>query len=196
MKLYAETRKKRSRQIVQDLLIVGWIFLWISFGLVAHDVVAGLATPAASVARNSDSLSASLGDISDRIDEIPLVGGALEEPFSTASRASAGVARESREQRDRFLTAALWIGLFTAIGPIAAATMLYLPRRWGWIKEATAADRIRIDADDLYLFALRAATNRSFSELRKTTADPGAALAAGNYDALARLELEELGLRP
>lgn len=195
MKIYAETRRKRTRQIIQDGILGGWILLWVLIGMVAHDVVAKLAEPAASVARNSDSLSDSLADISDKVDGVPVVGGALEEPFSSSSRAAAGVARESREQRDLFLTAALWIGLFIAVGPIALALLLYLPFRIRWIRQATAADRIRLDADDLYLFALRAVANRPFTELRKATPDPGAALAAGDYAALARLELEQLGLK-
>lgn len=195
MKIYAETRRKRTRQIIQDGILVGWILLWALFGMVAHDVVAKLAEPAASVARNSDSLSDSLADISDKVDGVPVVGGALEEPFSSSSRAAAAVARESREQRDLFLEAALWIGLFIAVGPIALALLLFLPFRLRWVREATAADRIRLDADDLYLFALRAVANRPFSELRKATPDPGAALAAGDYEGLARLELEQLGLK-
>lgn len=195
MKLYAETARKRSRQIVQDSMLLGWVVVWILFGVVAHDVVARLAEPAASVARSSDSLSRSMADVSDQVDEVPVVGGALEEPFSSASKAASDVADESREQRNLFLTAALWIGLFIAVGPIAASLLLYLPFRLRWIREATAADRIRVDADDLYLFALRAVTNRRFSELRKATPDPGAALAAGDYAALARMELEQLGLK-
>jgi hypothetical protein len=195
MKIYAETPRKRTRQIIQDAILLGWILLWVLFGSVAHDVVAKLAEPAASVARSSDSLSDSLADISDEVDGVPVVGGALEEPFSSSSRAAAAVARESREQRKLFLTAALWIGLFIAVGPIALSLLLYLPFRIRWVRQATAADRIRLDADDLYLFALRAVANRPFTELRKATPDPGAALAAGDYAALARLELEQLGLK-
>lgn len=195
MKIYAETTGKLTRQLIQDGIMVGWILVWITFGSVAHDVVAKLAEPAESVARNSDSLSDSLAEISDKVDGVPVVGGALEEPFSSSSLAAAAVARESREQRDLFLTAALWIGLFIAIGPIALALLLYLPFRIRWVRQATAADRIRLDADDLYLFALRAVANRPFSELRRATPDPGAALAAGDYAALARVELEHLGLK-
>ena len=165
------------------------------FGSIAHDVVARLAEPAARVARNSDSLSESLAEISDQVDGVPVVGGALEEPFSSSSRAAAAVADESREQHDLFLTAALWIGLGIAWGPIAAGLLAYLPSRFRWVKEATAADRIRLDADDLYLFALRAVATLSLSELRKATPDPGAAFAAGDYEPLARLELERLGLK-
>jgi hypothetical protein len=195
MKIYAETPRKRTRQMIQDGIMLGWILVWVLFGMVAHDVVAKLAEPAGSVARNSDSLSDSLQDISDKVDGVPVVGGALEEPFSSSSRAAAAVARESREQRELFLTAALWIGLFIAVGPIALSLLLYLPFRIRWVRQATAADKIRLDADDLYLFALRAVANRPFTELRKATPDPGAALAAGDYAALARLELEQLGLK-
>ena len=196
VKLYAETRRLRTRQIVLDLTVLLWTFAWIWLGMLAHDVIAQLAEPASAIARNSTSLSGSLTEISDTVDEVPLVGGALEEPFTSAAGSAAAVASESREQAGRFLTAALWIGLLIAIAPIAAALLRYLPERWSWVKEATAATRIRLDADDLYVFALRAVANRPLSELRRAVPDPGAALAAGEYEGLARLELEHLGLEP
>lgn len=194
MKLYAQTRRVRRRQIALDVAVVLWTLLWIWLGMLAHDAIARLAEPAQAVARNSSSLSASLQEVSDAIDGVPLVGGALEEPFTTAASSARAVADESREQSDRFLGAALWIALLIAVGPIAAGLFGYVPGRWRWIKEATAATRIRIDADDLYLFALRAAANQPLSELRKVTPDPGAALASGDHEALARLELERIGL--
>ena len=195
MKIYAETPRRRTRQLLGDAILVVWIVVWAVFGSIAHDVIAKLAGPAESIAAQSGSLSESFSDVSDQIDEVPLVGGALEEPFSSASRAAGGVAEESREQRDLFLTAALWIGLFVALAPITGSLLVYTPLRARWIKEATAATKLRVDADDLYLFALRAVTNRPLSELRKVTPDPGAALAHGDYEPLARLELERLGLK-
>lgn len=195
MKIYAETGPRVIRQVIADSLVIGWALLWIFFGMVAHDVVASLAGPTRAIAENSDELAQSLFDISDSVDEVPLVGGGLEEPFTTAGRAAAGVAEQSRRQEQRFLTAALWIGLLIAIAPIAAVLLLYLPFRIRWIKEATSAARLRLDADDLYVFALRAVANRRLSELRRAAPDPGAALAAGDYEALARVELEHLGLK-
>lgn len=195
MKLYAETPALRARQIALDILVILWTLTWVWLGTLAHDALAGLAEPADAISRNSSSLATSLREISDTVDELPLVGGGLEEPFSSAADSAQGVADESREQRDRFLTAALWIGLLIAVAPIAAGFLYYLPGRWRWAREATAAERIRLDADDLYLFALRAVANRPLSELRRATPDPGAALAAGDYDDLARLEMERLGLR-
>ena len=195
MKLYAETAGRRTRQIVLDSFVVVWALIWIAMGMVAHDVVASLAGPTRAVATNSDELARSLFDISDTIDEVPLVGGGLEEPFNTAGRAAAGVAEQSRKQEQRFLTAALWIGMLIAVPPIAAILLLYLPFRIRWIREATSAATLRLDAQDLYLFALRAVANRRLSELRRATPDPGAALAAGDYEALARVELEHLGLK-
>lgn len=195
MKLYAETPRLRTRQFVLDIGIVLWTLAWIWLGMFAHDAIARLAEPATAIARNSTSLSGSLAEISDTIDQVPLVGGALEEPFTSASGSAAAVAAESRAQADRFLTAALLIGLLIAVAPIAAALQRYLPDRWRWVKEATAAATIRLDADDLYLFALRAVASRPLSELRTATPDPGAALAAGDYESLARVELEHLGLK-
>jgi hypothetical protein len=63
------------------------------------------------------------------------------------------------------------------------------------MREAGAAADLRIDADDLRLFALRAVANAPLHVLRRATPDPAAALERGDDDALAGIELERLGLR-
>jgi hypothetical protein len=62
------------------------------------------------------------------------------------------------------------------------------------MREAGAAHDLSLSAETLELFALRAAVTRPFHELRSISRDPAGDLAAGNYQALARLELEALGL--
>ena len=88
----------------------------------------------------------------------------------------------------------MWLGACIAAIPIGYVLLKYVPDRVRWVREATAAERIRLDADDLQIFALRAAVNRPLWELRAATPDPGGALAAGDYAALAQLELHSLGL--
>ncbi len=63
------------------------------------------------------------------------------------------------------------------------------------MRAATAASRLRLDSDDLYIFALRAIATRPWHELRRVTPDPAGAFSAGDYEALAALELSALGLR-
>lgn len=65
-----------------------------------------------------------------------------------------------------------------------------------WILEASAASKLRIDADDLRLFAIRAIATRPLYELRRACPDPAGCLADENYEPLAALELSALGLQP
>ena len=85
--------------------------------------------------------------------------------------------------------------MLVAAVPIAALLVTWLPRRVAWAREAGAASRLRLGGADLELFAFRAVANRPLRELRRVTADPAGALRAGDYQALADLELRSLGLR-
>ena len=196
MKLYADAPFFRSRQIALDAAVVAWILLWIALGFLVHDVVAFLAKPAEAVSRSTSDLANSFDDLGDRARGVPVVGDQLEEPFRAAAESSREVAERGTEQRDATLRVALVLSLLISVGPIVAILLPYLLYRSRWLREANAALGLRVDADDLHLFALRAVAKRPLRELRKVHRDPAAALAAGDYDELASLELKRLGLRP
>ena len=90
---------------------------------------------------------------------------------------------------------ALWLAVLLAAIPIVWLLSRYLPGRLRWAGEATAASRLRSEPAAAQLFALRALANRPLPKLRRTAPDPAAAYARGDYEALATLELAELGLR-
>lgn len=92
-------------------------------------------------------------------------------------------------------TLAFWLALLLAAIPIVWLLVRCLPARMRWVREATAASRIRAQPSAPQLFALRAMANRPLPKLRRAEADPAAAYARGDYGALAALELAELGLR-
>ena len=89
------------------------------------------------------------------------------------------------------------LGHLTLIAvPLAVALLLaWLPGRAAWAREAGAASRLRLAGADLELFALRAVANRPLRQLHRVSLDPAGALRAGDYEALADLELRALGLR-
>jgi hypothetical protein len=196
VKLYADAPFFRSRQILLDAVVALWIVLWVALGFLVHDVVAYLAKPAEAVSRSTDRLADSFDELGDSARGVPVVGDQLEEPFRSAADASREVAARGEDQRDATLRVALVLSLLISIGPVIAILLPYVLYRSRWLREANAALGLRVDADDLYLFALRAVAKRPLRELRKVTRDPAAALAAGDYEALASLELKRLGLRP
>jgi hypothetical protein len=195
MKLYAEERLYRTRQILQDVAVLLWIVIWVRIGMIFHDLFAKLTAPGVAIEHAGDRLGSTMVDIGREIGDLPLVGGSLTEPFNSAADAARRLSDAGQAQQDVVLSIALWLGILLALIPILFVLYKYLPDRYRWVREATAANRIRLDADDLHLFALRAVATRPLYELRRAHPDPGRALATGDYAPLAALELGELGLR-
>lgn len=194
MKLYAQTPRMRNGQILRDLSTLAWVGLWAWVGTRVHDLVAALAGPGRAVESAGQNLSRSAAEAGSGIAGVPLVGDALERPFGALSGVGRTLQGAGAAQQEAITELALWLGTSLALIPIAYVVLKYVPGRLSWIREATAAHHIRLDADDLELFALRAAVTRPFHELRQVSKDPSGDLAAGNYQALARLELTALGL--
>ena len=196
LKLYAEVPRFRNRQLLQDLGLLLWSVVWVRIGLHVYDLVLRLAEPGRTVERAGEGLSGTLADISSKVGEIPLVGGSLRAPFVAAGEAGAVLERAGVAQQEVVQDLAQWLGVLLAVIPISYVAYRYLPDRWRWVREASAASSIRIDAADLHLFALRAIARQPLYELQRVSPDPAAALASGDYEPLAALELGSLGLKP
>lgn len=195
MKLYAETPKLLTRQAVSDLGVLVWCVAWAIAGRGLYRAVEALRASGDAVERAGGGFADTLGDVAGRVGQVPIAGSRLQEPFRDAAGAGTALAEAGRSGSEAVHDVALWSGWLVALLPIVLLAALYLRHRYLWVREATAAARIRIDADDLQLFALRAVTNRPLHELVKASPDPAAALAAGDYRALAQIELRALGLR-
>jgi hypothetical protein len=194
MKLYGETRFFRLRQITTDVALVIWIIVWIRVGIFMKRLFDKLAGPGETIAGAGESFSSTMRDVGDRIADIPAFGETLQSPFDSAADAGLRLQEAGQSQQDLVHRIAWWLGFLFACIPIVLVLIRYLPARLSWIREATAAHRLRIDAADLQLFALRAITNRPLHELRRACKDPAAAFAEGDYAPLARFELASLGL--
>lgn len=196
MKLYADRSGYRSLQILEDLGIVAWVVVWVWIGMFVHDLIAKLAAPGRAVESAGRGLTERMIDISEEIGDVPVVGPGLRTPFEGAAGATRQLSEAGQGQQEAVLTLALWLGILFALSPVLVALFIYVPKRYRWIREATAADRIRVDVGDLELFALRALASRPLHELRRAHPDPAGAFASGDHAFLAELELTALGLKP
>ena len=196
MRLYAEHRPKAVRQVAADALLVVWVVVWVRIGQHLTDLVDRLGGPGRTIASAGSQLEDGLEGAAGGIGRLPVVGGALEGVFDDAAGAGEALRDAGTSQAEVAHQVAVALGLAVAGLAIALALLRYLPERVRWIRDAQAAGRLVVGADDLRLFALRAVANRPLHELRRASPDPGADLAAGRFDRLAALELAELGLRP
>ena len=195
MKLYAETAGLRARQLLGDLAVLAWTAAWVWAGLTLYRLVDKLAVPGARLEQAGGGFAGDVAEIQQKVGRLPVVGGDLQGPFGRLAGVGRTLADAGATQQQVVHQLALWLGVLVAAVPIAALLVAWLPRRVAWAREAGAASRLRLAGADLELFALRAVANRPLRELRRVTPDPAGALRAGEYEALADLELRALGLR-
>ena len=195
MKLYAETAGLRARQVLGDLAVLAWTAAWAAAGLGLYRLVEKLAVPGERVERAGSAFAGDIAEIQQKVGRVPLVGDELRDPFGRLAGVGRTLAEAGSTQQEVVHQLALWLGVAVAAVPVVALLLVWLPRRVAWAREAGAASRLRLDAADLELFAIRAVANRSLRELRRVTPDPAGALRAGDHTGLAELELRALGLR-
>lgn len=194
MKLYAEATRYRGRQLLSDAATLVWIIAWIRIGIFVNDLVNRLSGPGATVESAGRAFAESVNSFGGDVADLPVIGDALQRPFETISGAGRTLQGAGAAQQEAVHTLALWLGILLAVIPIGYVLLKYLPERLKWIREAGAADKLRIDAEDYKIFAIRALANQPLYELRRAAPDPAAAYAAGDYERLAQLELGQLGL--
>jgi hypothetical protein len=195
VKLYAETSGLRARQVLGDLAVVAWTAAWVWAGVTLYRLVEKLAVPGARLEQAGGGFAGDVAEIQQKVGRVPVVGNELQGPFGRLAGVGQTLADAGATQQQVVHQLALWLGILVAAVPVVTLLLAWLPRRVTWAREAGAASRLRLAGADLELFALRAVANRPLRQLHRVTPDPTGALRAGDYEALADLELRALGLR-
>ena len=198
MKIYADTSTRRTRQQLGDLLVLVWVWLWVQTALVVHDATMTLARPGEEIAEAGGGMAERLREAGARVDDVPLVGDEVRAPFEGAGDAADQLADAGTAQVEAVTELAFWLGLSVGAIPVLIALAVYLPLRWRFIREATAAQRFIDSNADLDLFALRAMARQPMHRLARISDDPAGAWRRADpavVQALAELELRDTGLR-
>lgn len=196
MKWYADTPGRRTRQVALDVGVVLWCWLWIRIALGVKNVVLRLQEPGRILENAGNSLAGGLTDAASKVAGTPLIGDRLRDPLAAAAKAGHAVATAGTTTETVVARLAVVLALVIALLPIAYALSRWLPYRFRYAREASAAVRLR---DDVDLLALRAATSLPLSRLARLGPDPVARWRRGDPLAaqqLAELTLAELGIRP
>ena len=197
MKLYADAPVRRTRQFTADVLFLLWLVGWVWIGHVVQHGTAQLAAVCSPTA--ATSLSSGLTSAGDTLGGLPVVGGGISAPFDQMSEASQSLAAAGRSQVTAVHRLSWVLGISIAAVPILTVGVFYVPSRWRFAREATAAARFIDAAEDLDLFALRALTRQPMHVLARVSDDPAGAWRGRDpqvVHALALLELRDCGLEP
>ena len=202
MRLYADRPDSRARQIGADLGLLAWAVLWVLVARVVHQAVLVLAEPGEAVADLGRSISDTMGSAAGVAEDVPVVGDDLSDPFDALGDAGGAVTGAGTGASDAVHTLAAVLAVVLVVLPVGWLLLRWARWRLGWLREATAADRLlRYGADglpDLELLAARAMATAPLPQLARLPAGTGAGWRAGDpaaLHALAGLELRRLGLR-
>jgi len=203
MRLYADRPDRRARQLAADLGLVAWTVLWVLVARVVHGAVLVLAEPGRALEDLGRSISDTMGSAAGAAEDVPVVGDELSSPFDALGEAGSSVSGAGQGAQDAVQTLATVLAVVLVVLPVGWLLLRWLPWRLGWLREATAADRLLASGaqglPDLELLAARAMATAPLPRLARLPAGTGAGWRAGDptaLRALAGLELERLGLRP
>lgn len=198
MKLYADRVPVALRQLITDLLVVVWVYLWIRVALWIHDVVEKLAVPGQRLESAGTGIADNLADAGGKVGRVPIVGDELTSPFTGAADAARSIADAGRQQQEFVGQLALILPAVAVAVPLALVLFVWLPMRVRWIRRAGIATAVRNDPAGQDLLALRALASQPLTKLTRLGPDVAQSWRSGDADAvaaLADLELRELGLR-
>jgi hypothetical protein len=198
VKLYAEKPGKAIRQLITDLLVVFWIYLWVRASMGVYDGIEKLAVPGKKLEGAGDGLAQQLRDAGGKVKRVPIAGDDLAGPFNKAGDAAAGVAEAGRQQQEVVHDVALAMSIGLLALTLSVVLFIWLPRRLKWIERASAAAKMRSSAAGNDLLALRALATQPLTKLVALDPDIAAAWRRGDADAvtrLAKLELAAEGLK-
>jgi len=197
--MYADRLPTAIRQLLTDLLVVFWVYAWIRAGMWINDMVQKLGVPGQKLQEAGTGIAGNLSDIVGKVGRVPLVGDDLTAPFNSAAGAANSLAEAGRQQQEVVGNLALAMALLVVSVPLALVLFLWLPLRLRWMRRAGVAVKVRNEPAGQDLLALRALASRPLNDLVKLGPDIAQSWRNGDaaaVQALAALELRDLGLRP
>lgn len=197
--IYPERPAAVIRQLLTDVFVVVWVYLWIRAAIWMHGLVGMLASPGEHVERLAGSLAVNLDSASKAIDRIPLVGSGVTAPLARAAGTAQTIADAARQQQQWAHDAAYTVPALLLVIPLGVVLLVWLPLRIRRTRRTAACARMRDTDGGLDLLALRALARQAVTRLGGAGSDVAARWRHGDpavIDALAALELHRAGLHP
>jgi hypothetical protein len=195
---YATTPTRLLGQLISDVVMIVWTFIWVLVGMAVHSAVATIAEFGRQVEGGANGIAGNLDSAGDGADKVPLIGDALSKPLAAAGEAARDIAGAGANLNSTASWLAWLLALAVAAPPILAIAMPWLFLRIRFFRRKWTAVTLASTAAGEQLLALRALANRPLAKLAAITPDPVGAWR--NLDpiairGMAALELRASGVR-
>ncbi len=183
---------------ILDVVAVLWVALWIVLALLVGREVRNLRELSDTVVTAGVAVEQT-GGLVRTLGSVPFLGNRVSGVADQVEAAGRSAQESGRDSRDSTENLSVLLALCIGLIPTLPLLGLYLPLRWTWTHEARAVRRaLRARPNDPLLtefLARRAVVNFSYDRLLAVSQQPYRDLEEGRHDALARLELERLGIQ-
>lgn len=195
MKWYADRPVRLTRQLIADLLAVGWVALWIWVATTAHDWVLELRAPGDGLVNAGGDIRDVFTNAASKAKGVPFVGEDLSGALGNGTKAGETLIGVGNTQIGVVQDTALWLAVALVTIPVLFLLITWLPLRLRYALKAGNTAKLRDKPD---LLALRALTSLKPRDLAKFPNDPAVGWRTGDTDVideLARRQLAALGVR-
>jgi hypothetical protein len=195
---YATTPRRLLLQLLSDLFIAVWTFIWVLVGMAVHSAVATIASVGRQVEGGANGIAHNLDSAGNSADDIPLIGDTLRKPLTAASNAALELAGAGHSLDTTASWLAWVLALAVAATPILAFGMPWLYLRVRFLRRKLMVISLASTPGGEQLLALRALANRPLRKLTSVSLDPVGAWRRDDIIAirgLAALELRSAGIR-
>ncbi|HEY8437097.1 MAG TPA: hypothetical protein VIK65_00665 [Candidatus Limnocylindrales bacterium] len=201
---WSEVPGQRAREVAADVATWVWVALWSVVSFRIHATIAGYAEAGHALQHGGEAIRDAGGQVGSSLAGVPLIG----QGAGDLARRAFGAAGEpfvfvGGELVDLLTLIARLLAILILVVAVVPWLSRYLPWRAERLARLRAADKaIRRrprDADVRsinHLLASRAIHRLSWEELLSHSRDPLGDFLSGNDYALARAELQSVGLRP
>ncbi|WP_233158130.1 hypothetical protein [Actinokineospora bangkokensis] len=157
MRLYADHPTRRTRQAVGDLVAVLLLLLAVLLAREVRATILELRGPGEGLRTAGTGLRDTFTSAASKASGVPLVGDDLAGALNGGAGAGDKLIAAGQWQVDAVESLALWVFIALIAVPAAFLLIVWLPRRYRFTREATAATRLRDAGDEgRDLLALRA----------------------------------------
>lgn len=198
MKLYSDFGGRRTSQIVGDVAAVAVLVVGIVVAVAIHNAIAAFKGIGADVTRSGNDFSSTMSDIGSRLSGVPLIGGGISAPFTSASDAGGTLASAGTSWQEGVEHLATLVGWTVAALVVLVVLAGWVrPRVVGAVRRAAVA-RLARESASLDLLAFRALANRPARAVTRVDPEAVSAWRRGDQEVirgLAALELKASGVR-
>jgi hypothetical protein len=201
---WSETPSRRRREVVADVATWAWVAIWSVIASRIHGAIEGFAEAGRALERGGVAIQDAGTQVGSSLEGLPIVGQGVGD---IARSAFTGAGTPFVFVGGEFVDFITLLARVLALLVLAVAIVPWLSRYLPWraarlaeLRSATMAIRNRPSAATLgsidQLLASRALHRLSWADMLAHSRDPLGDFASGRYKALARAELESVGLRP